>query len=137
MKVKKTLTLVLIVPIVFGIVMTACSKESQLVGEWQSTTQESIHLSIAKNWESSDGYHYGFSCTERGTTYANGYWKIKDNNEGTILRLAWKARIEGGGPWADQYASQYRVKELTSDKFVVEWGLGNEPLRVVEFRRVK
>jgi hypothetical protein len=134
---KLTILILTLLSIVTGACTSISSKENNLVGEWQSTKPESVHLTIAKDPSSpgravqnNDGFYHGFSCTsctQDGGTY-NLWWRIRDDDRGTILDIAFNDNFPNRG------YIPHRVIELTSDKFVVEWGDNDHRL---EFQRVR
>jgi hypothetical protein len=117
------------------------SMENKLVGEWQSSGQESVRLKIAKVGTNKEGFHNGYSSTRNGQTDTK-IWRIDNGSEGPVLFL------QGTGYWDDfagrtgnawMSESRYRIIDLTSDRLVVKWIpiLGQESGKIQEFQRVK
>jgi len=120
------------------VALTSCSPSaSSLVGEWQSSKPESVHLSIKLGASANDGFHDGFSFAQAGRTYTM-FWRIRNESGRTILDLSPGGGLSNLPNIMVAQSVQRKIIELTSEKLVVEWGSftgGN--LAVYEFRRVK
>jgi hypothetical protein len=105
--------------------------DGKLVGEWQSSAPESVHLKFTQDG-TLEGYYKSLSYASAGTDH-QAYWAISAN--GTELYLSTGS---GYGPgMVGLNARPHKIIELTSDKFVVEWGSEEFRSRTVEFHRVK
>lgn len=148
MKSPQNVILSFLTCILSSVVLTSCGPSaSSLVGEWQSSKPESVHLTITKGASynskfagdggSGNPYRRGFSFMRDGSTQ-NYLWLIKNGNSGTILYIA------GANEWAQSTDSAplsgvpYKVVELTSDKLVLQWdNVRQTALGTYEFHRVK
>lgn len=115
----------IIAMLVLAIVTTACSsKESTLVGDWQSTTPVPTHLSIQRKGTNADGFHQGFSFMQGGETYS-AYWCVQERKAGTYLLLSNETFGQGVVSGIMLAAAHpHRITRLTSDTLVLEWGSG-------------
>lgn len=101
----------------------ACSMDdsNKLVGTWQSNDPRLSSMRFSKDATYSP-YKYYQSCwfTINGTTYT-GFWCIR--NDGTSDKFLWLGNPPPVGPpeLIQMSASRFKIIELTSDKFVVQW----------------
>ncbi len=133
----KSTKAVVFILIFINLLTIACSmEEEKLLGEWQSSTPTSVHLSITKGTIANDDFHEGFTWTWSGGTYTQ-YWRSKNG----VLYLS-----SGGfdscceSSMMFNSARKHKVIELTSDKLVLEgWtpDKANTPYGIYEFHRVK
>jgi hypothetical protein len=133
----KTTTIAMFVLTLLLVMATACSGPSsvanKLVGEWQSTAPESVHLSFMENAAPTGPAGEGsgwrdLSYTEYGKTWS-AYWGI--NSDSDLL-------VSSGGIGGNYSlnALPRKIITLSSDKLVLEWGYGG-PVRTIEFNKVK
>jgi hypothetical protein len=132
--------LTIIAILALAIVATSCSsKESSLVGDWQSTTPVPTQLSIQRDGTNADGFHQGFSFTQGGQTY-NAYWRVQERQRGTYLLLSSETFAQGvvSGIMLSN-AHPHKISQLTSNTLVLEWGSGPvwSASGRYEFQRVK
>jgi hypothetical protein len=121
--------------------LAGCSTDDRLVGEWQSSIPQSVHLKISKGPTSNDGFRAGFSHTLQGQQTYNRLWLIRNESTGDILCLSAGA---GAGSWLQSSpgmalasAARYKIIGLTSDKLMLEWdNAGKTPRETYEFHRV-
>lgn len=126
---------------VLSLTTAGCSKESRLVGEWQSNTPKSVHLVVEKKGASNDGFYDGFVYTQDGRTYS-AYWRIKDGTRGPVLYLSSGGFAAGSiSGFMQMNARPHAIRELTSEKFVVVWDTRRTAIEngtsVYEFQRVR
>lgn len=119
---------------ILSVMATACSSPRDgLVGEWQSTGPESVHVTFhtdaAPTGPAGEGRGWSrLSYTENGESYA-AYWAVNSNSALLISSGGIGGLYEGT-------ALVRKIVSMSSNKLVLEWGF-RSPVRVIEFKRVK
>jgi hypothetical protein len=130
--------IILVFPLLAVLAMS-CSKESQLVGDWQATSPQSLHLKITRSNHIGGGFYDGISVIGEGgqSSYVDSpryFWRLVSLSDGISLQAYyWDPRpvvmmgIELGRktlPPVEEMTVQWtphKITELTSDKLVMNW----------------